>query len=362
MGSRDAPNIKMMAKSPAAVAAAFSKSCRPVRLGRASVRRYPNRSRWPPERRFRETRQPDGATRWCPARVPPGPLVPLPYAARSLVQQQDEDGDDRAARGDPPAPSPVGASGRKGLSFAPALIGLGVVIGVSIAAELAASLWSTLLLREEAPKLAAVSGLGAAFFSACQAALRFNADAIRVRSQRPSHHRRLVRDRRRRLRPRRRPGGVCGERRRLRPDRRRHRPRRSLRLRAGRAPVGSRTGGRARFRLAVQHADPSARAAGDGGDRANAVAADRVCGLCVCARGDGRRRGRGRLGEPPRAFAAQGLKDGLGKGRRGPAVAGGGPGRRLASRGMALPWRSRCCRASAHGRRSGTPPTHAGNR
>ena len=88
---------------------------------------------------------------------------------------------DRAARGDPPAPSPVGASGRKGLSFAPALIGLGVVIGVSIAAELAASLWSTLLLREEAPKLAAVSGLGAAFFSACQAALRFNADAIRVR-------------------------------------------------------------------------------------------------------------------------------------------------------------------------------------
>jgi MFS family permease len=88
---------------------------------------------------------------------------------------------DRAARGDRPAPSPVGTSGRKGLSFAPALIGLGVVIGVSIAAELAASLWSTLLLREEAPKLAAISGLGAAFFSACQAALRFNADAIRVR-------------------------------------------------------------------------------------------------------------------------------------------------------------------------------------
>ena len=32
-----------------------------------------------------------------------------------------------------------------------------------------------------APKLAAISGLGAAFFSACQAALRFNVDAIRVR-------------------------------------------------------------------------------------------------------------------------------------------------------------------------------------
>jgi hypothetical protein len=87
----------------------------------------------------------------------------------------------RAARNDLPAPAPVGAWGRSALSFAPALIGLGVVVGVSIAAELAASLWSTLLLREEAPKLAAISGLGAAFFSACQAALRINADAIRLR-------------------------------------------------------------------------------------------------------------------------------------------------------------------------------------
>ena len=67
------------------------------------------------------------------------------------------------------------------MSFAPALIGLGVVVGVSIAAELAASVWSSLLLCLEAPKLAAISGLGAAFFSGCQAALRFNVDAIRLR-------------------------------------------------------------------------------------------------------------------------------------------------------------------------------------
>jgi hypothetical protein len=87
----------------------------------------------------------------------------------------------RAAGTDHPVPAAVGAIGRSGLSFAPTLIGLGVVVGVSIAAELAASVWSTLLLREEAPKLAAISGLGAAFFSACQAALRFNADAIRLR-------------------------------------------------------------------------------------------------------------------------------------------------------------------------------------
>jgi hypothetical protein len=87
----------------------------------------------------------------------------------------------RAAGTNRPAPAAVGGVGRSGLSFAPALVGLGVVVGVSIAAELAASVWSTLLLRDEAPKLAAISGLGAAFFSACQAALRFNADAIRLR-------------------------------------------------------------------------------------------------------------------------------------------------------------------------------------
>jgi hypothetical protein len=87
----------------------------------------------------------------------------------------------RAARTDLPARAPAGAWGRSGLSFSPVLMGLGLVLGVSIAAELAASLWSTLLLREEAPHLAAISGLGAAFFSACQAALRFNADAIRLR-------------------------------------------------------------------------------------------------------------------------------------------------------------------------------------
>jgi hypothetical protein len=72
-------------------------------------------------------------------------------------------------------------SAARGLSFAPALIGLGIVIGVSIAAETAALLWSALLLRAEAPKLAAIAGLGAAFFSACQAMLRFNADHIRLR-------------------------------------------------------------------------------------------------------------------------------------------------------------------------------------
>jgi hypothetical protein len=87
----------------------------------------------------------------------------------------------RAARAET-APAKVALpSAARGLSFAPALIGLGIVIGVSIAAETAALLWSALLLRAEAPKLAAIAGLGAAFFAACQATLRFNADIVRFR-------------------------------------------------------------------------------------------------------------------------------------------------------------------------------------
>ena len=88
---------------------------------------------------------------------------------------------DRAARGVGRAEAPARTSPTPGLSFAPALIGLGIVIGVSIAAETAALLWSTLLLRAEAPALASIAGLGAAFFAACQATLRFNADSVRAR-------------------------------------------------------------------------------------------------------------------------------------------------------------------------------------
>ena len=76
-------------------------------------------------------------------------------------------------------------SGRRAL-LTPSLIVLGLVVGVSIASEAAALFWSSLLLQTEAPKLAAVSGLGAAFFCAFQAVLRLNADRVR----------RLVSDRR----------------------------------------------------------------------------------------------------------------------------------------------------------------------
>ncbi len=47
-------------------------------------------------------------------------------------------------------------------------------------AKTAALLWSSLLLREEAPRLAAIAGLGGLFFALCQAALRFNVDVVRL--------------------------------------------------------------------------------------------------------------------------------------------------------------------------------------
>jgi hypothetical protein len=74
----------------------------------------------------------------------------------------------------------------RGALMTRSLIVLGIVIGVSIAGEGAATYWSSLLLQTEAPKLAAISGLGAALFCAFQAALRLNADRVR----------RLVSDRR----------------------------------------------------------------------------------------------------------------------------------------------------------------------
>jgi hypothetical protein len=76
-------------------------------------------------------------------------------------------------------------SGRRAL-LTRSLIVLGIVIGVSVASEGAATYWSSLLLQSVAPKFAAVSGLGAALFCAFQAALRLNVDRVR----------RLVSDRR----------------------------------------------------------------------------------------------------------------------------------------------------------------------
>ncbi len=65
--------------------------------------------------------------------------------------------------------------------FSPAIIVLGLVLGVSIACETSTMVWSSILLQSQAPALAAISGLGAAFFAACQAGVRLNADRLRRR-------------------------------------------------------------------------------------------------------------------------------------------------------------------------------------
>jgi len=58
---------------------------------------------------------------------------------------------------------------------------LGLIIGACIACESAAMAWSGLVLRREAPELAAFAGFGASFFAGCQALQRFNVDRLRAR-------------------------------------------------------------------------------------------------------------------------------------------------------------------------------------
>lgn len=61
------------------------------------------------------------------------------------------------------------------------LVLLGLTAGLSIMAELSAILWSAKLLTEQAPQLAAVAGLGAAFFGLCNGAVRLRGDRLRAR-------------------------------------------------------------------------------------------------------------------------------------------------------------------------------------
>jgi MFS family permease len=59
------------------------------------------------------------------------------------------------------------------------LVIMGLAAGLIIAGETAAIMWSARLLDEQAPDLAAVAGLGAAFFGLCNAALRYPGDRLR---------------------------------------------------------------------------------------------------------------------------------------------------------------------------------------
>ncbi len=61
------------------------------------------------------------------------------------------------------------------------LLLMGMIAGISITMETSAMFWSAKLLDEQAPELAKIAGLGAAFYGACNALVRFNGDSLRAR-------------------------------------------------------------------------------------------------------------------------------------------------------------------------------------
>jgi MFS family permease len=61
------------------------------------------------------------------------------------------------------------------------LILMGIIAGLAIACETSAMFWSAKLLDETAPQLAAITGLGVAFFGLCNAMVRFPGDALRAK-------------------------------------------------------------------------------------------------------------------------------------------------------------------------------------
>ena len=61
------------------------------------------------------------------------------------------------------------------------LVLIGIIAGICFAAELSALIWSAQLLDEKAPRLAAIAGLGAAFYGVCNATMRSFGDRLRNR-------------------------------------------------------------------------------------------------------------------------------------------------------------------------------------
>ena len=58
---------------------------------------------------------------------------------------------------------------------------IGAIAGICFAAELSTLIWSAQLLDEQAPRLAAIAGLGAAFYGICNATVRSIGDRLRQR-------------------------------------------------------------------------------------------------------------------------------------------------------------------------------------
>jgi MFS family permease len=62
-----------------------------------------------------------------------------------------------------------------------ALVVIGLIAGLCVSCEIAAIQWSAKLLDDKAPELAAIAGIGVAFYGLCNALVRFGGDAIRAR-------------------------------------------------------------------------------------------------------------------------------------------------------------------------------------
>ena len=73
------------------------------------------------------------------------------------------------------------AEPRGPLPHRPTILLLGVISGLCVSCEIAAIQWSAKLLDDQAPTLAAIAGLGAAFYGLCNAAVRFRGDRLRAR-------------------------------------------------------------------------------------------------------------------------------------------------------------------------------------
>ncbi len=80
-----------------------------------------------------------------------------------------------------PEPLPTVSERRVLAAFTPRLVLIGATAGLVISCEIAALMWSSELLKQTAPDLAAIAGLGAAFFGLSNAALRFPGDWLRTR-------------------------------------------------------------------------------------------------------------------------------------------------------------------------------------
>jgi predicted MFS family arabinose efflux permease len=108
----------------------------------------------------------DASPLWTAAILCIGMLMMGIFAARRLPARYSA-----MARISPALPAP---------RLTPLII-LGLAAGLAIAGETAAIMWSAKLLDEQAPSLAAIAGLGTAFYGLCNTSMRLAGDTIRAR-------------------------------------------------------------------------------------------------------------------------------------------------------------------------------------